>query len=138
MKIEKVVNYTIPYCGNKRIQPYGNLIVTDGIERKTCKIKDYEHSARQYITFNRKRYDVRNAGTLYSPNFVFYGSIEDAIALLKECNYKFEVLSENFLRVYYKDNTGDYTSIEPCDDSRERYYMIEGRIQNIIEWIKRG
>ncbi|MBQ2395810.1 MAG: hypothetical protein II304_02040 [Bacteroidales bacterium] len=40
IKIEELKNYTIPYCGNKRIFPYGDLVVSDGESRKTCKIKD--------------------------------------------------------------------------------------------------
>jgi hypothetical protein len=35
MKIEELKNYTIPYCGNKRIQPYGDLVISDGESRKT-------------------------------------------------------------------------------------------------------
>ena len=77
IKIEELKNYTIPYCGNKRIQPYGDLVISDGESRKTCKIQD--DGAKQYFTFNRKRYYVRNAGTLYSPKFVIVGSIEDAV-----------------------------------------------------------
>lgn len=137
MKIEKVLNYTIPYCGNKRIFPYGDLVVTDGSEKKTCKIKDCTNSSRQYITFNRKRYYIRNAGTLHSPKYVIYGTMDDAIELLKECNYKFEVVNEKCVIVYYK-NSSDHTMIMPCDDERERYFSIEGKVQDIIDWIKRG
>lgn len=39
IKIEALKNYTIPYCGNKRIQPYGDLVISDGENRKTCKIQ---------------------------------------------------------------------------------------------------
>lgn len=28
-------------------------------------------AGRQYITFNRKRYYIKNAGSLYSPHYVF-------------------------------------------------------------------
>ena len=75
IKIEELKNYTIPYCGNKRIQPYGDLVISDGESRKTCKIQD--DGAKQYFTFNRNRYYVRNAGTLYSPRFVIVGSIKE-------------------------------------------------------------
>lgn len=81
IKIEKLKNYIIPYCGNKRIQPYGDLVISDGENRKTCKIQD--DGAKQYITFNLKRYYVRNAGSLYSSKFVIIGSIEDATERLK-------------------------------------------------------
>lgn len=60
IKIEALKNYTIPYYGNKRIQPYGDLVISDGESRKTYKIQ--EDRVKQYITFNRKRYYVRNAG----------------------------------------------------------------------------
>ena len=33
IKIEELKNYTIPYCGNKRIQPYGDLVISDGESR---------------------------------------------------------------------------------------------------------
>lgn len=75
IKIEKLKNYIISYCGNKRILPYGDLVVSDGENQKTCKI--HEEGEKQYITFNRKRYYVRNAGSLYSPKFVIIGNIEE-------------------------------------------------------------
>jgi hypothetical protein len=136
IKIEELKNYTIPYCGNKRIQPYGDLVISDGESRKTCKIQD--DGAKQYFTFNRKRYYVRNAGTLYSPKFVIVGSVEDAAERFKEAGYKYEIQSETVLMVYYKDNSNDHTQVSLCDDSRYGYYMIEGRVQNITDWIKRG
>lgn len=71
IKIEALKNYTIPYYGNKRIQPYGDLVISDGECRKTCKIQD--DGAKQYITFNRKRYYVRNAGYC---SFIYYNKKE--------------------------------------------------------------
>lgn len=136
IKIEALKNYTIPYCGNKRIQPYGDLVISDGENRKTCKIQD--DGAKQYITFNRKRYYVRNAGRLYSPKFVIIGSIEDAAERLREAGYKYEIQSEKALRVYFNDKIGDYTQISLCDDSRDGYYMISGKVENLIDWVKRG
>ena len=68
IQIKELKNYTIPYYGNKRSMPYGDLVVSDGKNRKTCKILD--DGEKQYITFNRKRYYVRNVGSLYSPQFV--------------------------------------------------------------------
>lgn len=136
IKIEALKNYTIPYCGNKRIQPYGDLVISDGENRKTCKIQD--DGAKQYITLKRKRYYVRNAGRLYSPKFVIIGSIEDAAERLREVGYKYEIQSEKALRVYFNDKTGDYTQISLCDDSRDGYYMISGKVENLIDWVKRG
>lgn len=135
IKIEALKNYTIPYFGNKRIFSYGDLVVSDGKNRKTVKIKD--EGAKQYITFNRKRYYVRNAGSLYGPKFVIIDSIEDAAETLKEAGYKYEIQSDTALRVYFKDKTGDYTQISICDDSRDGYYVISDRVQNLIDWRKR-
>lgn len=120
IRIEALKNYTIPYDES----------------RKTCKIQ--EDGAKQYITFNRKRYYVRNVGRLYSPKFVIIGSIEDAAETLKEAGYKYEIQSDTVLMVYYKDNSIDHTQVAICDESRDGYYMIEGKVQNLIEWIKRG
>lgn len=136
IKIEALKNYTIPYYGNKRIQPYGDLVISDGESRKTYKIQ--EDRVKQYITFNRKRYYVRNAGRLYNPKFVIIGSIEDAAETLKEAGYKYEIHSDTALIVYYKDNGNDHTQIAICDDSIDGYYMISGKVENLIDWIKRG
>ena len=108
IKIEALKNYTIPYCGNKRIQPYGDLVISDGENRKTCKIQD--DGAKQYITFNRKRYYVRNAGRLYSPKFVIIGSIEDAAETLKEERKIQEELelSENLRKLDAKSVTAEF------------------------------
>lgn len=67
--IEKLINYTIPLYGNERILPYGTLRVYDDIigNRKDVQIK--EEGSKQYFTFNRKRYYVRNIGTLHFPKF---------------------------------------------------------------------
>lgn len=49
IKIKTLKNYTIPYCGNKRIQPYGDLVISEGESRKTCKIQD--DGAKQYYVY---------------------------------------------------------------------------------------
>ena len=136
IKIETLKNYTIPYYGNKRIQPYGDLVISDGESRNTYKIQ--EDRVKQYITFNRKRYYVRNAGRLYNPKFVIIGSLEDAAETLKEAGYEYEIQSDTVLIVYYKDNGNDHTQIAICDDSIDGYYMISGKVENLIDWIKRG
>lgn len=51
--------------------------------------------------------------------------------------YRFEELSDNAIRVFYR-NSHEYTCITPCDDPRPGYYMIEGRVQNFKEWLERG
>ena len=65
--IKELKNYVIPYYGNKRIQPYGDLVVTDGECQKIVKIKD--DGEKQYFTFNWRKYYVRNVGSLYNPKF---------------------------------------------------------------------
>lgn len=136
LKIEKIADYTVPLFGNKRILPYGSLIVTDGETTVTAKIRD--EGGRQYITFKKRKYFVRNVGELYIPRYTIIGSIEDAADFLGRCNYKVERQGEYALRVYYKDRPDEFTQVTPCDDSRERYYMIEGRVQNLIDWIEYG
>ena len=64
--IKKICDYTIPIFGNKRVLPYAKLLV---ITEKLRPIID--DGGRQYITFNRKRYYIKNAGSLYSPHYVF-------------------------------------------------------------------
>lgn len=68
LTIKAIVEYTIPMFGNKRSLPYGKLLVTDGKKEKVCAIQDDSYG-RQYVTFNRKRYAVKNYGGLYSPKF---------------------------------------------------------------------
>ena len=71
VRILGVVDYTIPMCGNKRCLPYGKLKVTDGITTKIVPIKDGDSIVdyKQYITFNRKRYYIRNIGGLHTPKY---------------------------------------------------------------------
>ena len=74
LKVVKLISYTIPMYGNKRIHPYGSLIVTDGITEKRVSFgcrKDKRGfqlpPGRDYYTFNRKRYSCENTGSLYYP-----------------------------------------------------------------------
>lgn len=57
--IEKVISWTIPLFGNKRIFAYGKLLVSDGKTKRLVTTK--EDSSGSYITFNRKRYRIRNS-----------------------------------------------------------------------------
>lgn len=133
IKIEKLMTYIIPSHKQARLLPYGNLMVSDGKVNKVVKI--IEDRKGQYFTFNRKRYYVRQFG---APEFVIVGSIEDVAERLKEAGYKYEIQNDTSLRVYYKDNGNYYTQITLCDESREDYYTIEGRVQNLTEWIEKG
>ena len=60
----EVVDYTIPYYGNKRCHPYGTLRVTDGVITKLVKFGYKMENGKQvhYITFNRKRYEYAMTG----------------------------------------------------------------------------
>lgn len=65
VQIKKVIDWTIPFFGNKRIFAYGKLLVSDGKKERIVKTK--EDYCGSYITFNRKRYRIKNNGSLYSP-----------------------------------------------------------------------
>ena len=71
VKIEKIVSYTIPQFDNKRVEPYGKLLVSDGVKSKIVDIKegDKNNGYRQFFTFNRKRYYIENKGSLYNPEY---------------------------------------------------------------------
>ena len=73
VRVKSVLGWTIPYFGNKHIMPYGTLLVTDGKTEKACKTKGdlyTDSEGYQYITFQRKRYEVINRGRLHGP-FIF-------------------------------------------------------------------
>lgn len=70
VRIKRIVSWTIPYFGNVHCQPYGILEVTDGTTTKCCHTKgdkETDEVGYQYITFNRKRYEVVNEGRLHFP-----------------------------------------------------------------------
>ena len=61
VEVKRVLEWTIPYFGNCHIMPYGKLLVTDGETEKGCSTKgdkETDTDGYQYITFNRKRYEV--------------------------------------------------------------------------------
>ena len=65
VKIKRVLEWTIPYFGNSHIMPYGKLLVTDGETTKVCQTKGDKKTdtdGYQYITFKRKRYEVKGRG----------------------------------------------------------------------------
>ena len=65
----KVADWTIPMYGNVHCMPYGTLIVSDGKRKERCKTKGdrWNDFGPQYITFNKRRYNVINKGTMYNP-----------------------------------------------------------------------
>lgn len=61
VKIKQVLSWTIPFFGNDHIMPYGSLLVTDGTSERVCHThgdRYYDNAGYQYITFNRRRYEV--------------------------------------------------------------------------------
>lgn len=62
-RVKRVIEWTIPYFGNRHTMPYGKLLVTDGIDEKVVTTKgdtldSYKRYGCQYITFKRKTYEV--------------------------------------------------------------------------------
>lgn len=63
VRVKRVIEWTIPYFGNRHTMPYGKLLVTDGTNEKVVSTKgdtldSYKRYSCQYITFNRKNYEV--------------------------------------------------------------------------------
>jgi hypothetical protein len=67
--VKKLIDWTIPMCGNRHSIPYGVLLVTDGKTEQRCKTKNdlWTDHGRQYIVFMCRRYYVINNGSLYYP-----------------------------------------------------------------------
>nr|DAH15369.1 MAG TPA: hypothetical protein [Caudoviricetes sp.] len=85
------------------------------LDTKEINLKCIVCTAKNY---NRKRFDV---------NYI--------TSILEEFNYKYEVVSGDMIRVFLKDGVS-YTCIENCDDYREDYYAIAGRVQNLRKWVE--
>lgn len=63
VRVKRVIDWTIPYFGNRHTMPYGKLLVTDGTDYKVVTTKGdtldtYKRYGCQYITFKRKAYKV--------------------------------------------------------------------------------
>lgn len=63
VRVKRVLEWTIPYFGNRHTMPYGKLLVTDGTDEKVVSTKgdtldSYKRFYCQYITFKRKHYEV--------------------------------------------------------------------------------
>ena len=87
-----------------------------GLDTKEINLKCIVCTTKNY---NSKRFDI---------NYI--------TSLLEQFNYKYEVVADTMIRVFLKDGIS-YTCIEDCDDYREDYYTITGRIQNLREWLER-
>ena len=67
--VKKLIDWTIPMCGNRHSIPYGVLLVTDGKTEQRCKTKNdlWTDYGKQYIVFKHRRYNVVNKGSVYYP-----------------------------------------------------------------------
>lgn len=63
-------NITYPLYGNKHATEYGTLVVDGKIGKKVCRIQEETDTYKKYITYNRKRYYVKNIGRYMAANFV--------------------------------------------------------------------
>ena len=63
---------TYPLYGNKHATAYGTLVVDGKIGKKVCRIQEETDTYKNYITYNRKRYYVKNIGRYMAANFVVY------------------------------------------------------------------
>ena len=76
VRIKRIVEWIQPYFGNTHTMPYGKLEVTDGTTTKICKTKgdlvgEFQRFQCQYITFNRKHYEVVIEGHIMSLKPIF-------------------------------------------------------------------
>lgn len=72
MRVKKILSYTIPLYGNRRIFPYGRMRVEHEGKEYLVRFGDIDDQGRFYITAARRRFYFRNTGSLYSPRFEFY------------------------------------------------------------------
>lgn len=63
-------NITYPLYENKHVTAYGTLVVDGKIGKKVCRIQKEANTYKNYITYNRKRYYVKNIGRYMTANFV--------------------------------------------------------------------
>lgn len=64
LKIIEIIKYTIPLYGNKQINPYGKIIISDGDILKIVKFENYS------FNYKRKKYYIENINSLYNPIFI--------------------------------------------------------------------
>ena len=63
-------NITYPLYGNKHATAYGTLVIDGKIGKKVCRIQEEANTYNNYITYNRKRYYVKDIGRYMAANFV--------------------------------------------------------------------
>lgn len=94
---------------------------------------NYYHNNMWYFGWEARRYaEYLKRNNEGDANFLY------AVKRLREWNYRVDILCTNFARVYYKDGSDDFTGLEPCDSTAHGDVMIEGKCQNIDEWLERG
>lgn len=76
MEVKKILSYTIPLYGNRRIFPYGRMRVEHEGKEYVARFGDTDDQGRFYITAARRRFYFRNTGSLYAPRFEFYNPDE--------------------------------------------------------------
>lgn len=72
MEVKKILSYTIPLYGNRRIFPYGRMRVEHEGKEYVVRFGDIDDQGRYYITASRRRFYFRNTGSLHAPRFEFY------------------------------------------------------------------
>lgn len=76
MEVKKILSYTVPLYGNRRIFPYGRMCVAHEGKEYVVRFGDLDNEGRFYITAARRRFYFRNVGSLYAPHFEFYNPNE--------------------------------------------------------------
>lgn len=76
MEVKKILSYTIPLYGNRRIFPYGRMRVEHEGKEYVVRFGNTDDQGRFYITAARRRFYFRNAGSLHAPCFEFYNPDE--------------------------------------------------------------
>lgn len=69
-QILRIVKWVVPMFGNDFSEPYGTLEITDGATTRLCRTHQAAAGQAyfpQYVCFNRRRWLVKNTGTLTHP-----------------------------------------------------------------------
>lgn len=64
MKIKSIIEWNIPYYGNKENEPYGKILVEHDGKLKIIKFKNGT------FIYKKKKYEIKNTGCLYNPNLI--------------------------------------------------------------------
>ncbi len=103
-------------------------------------LKKYDPKLREELRQYGEFYGIHvemYAKYLKEKNEPNYKNYLDAARKLRKAGYSLDALSCTCARVYYKDKSGDFTALSTCDDIRPGMVTIEGKAQNIDEWLNR-